>query len=111
MLLSVSGRFLVSGDSDLDAQTDVVMESLLNAEQIDSTISDSDVTAVLGRREVTVSVVVNSDDWHDGQQKGEDVIKAAIESANGRVLNPPAEDTDTRSFVVQAERAELLVSA
>lgn len=108
MQLSVSGRFLVSGSSDLDAQTDKVMEALLDAEQHDSTITDSDVTAVLTERLVTVSVVIDADDWHAGQRRGEAAIKAAIEAANGQVQNPPAVDTNTRSFVVQAERAELV---
>ena len=110
MLVSVRGRFQVNGGSDLDETTDQIMNALLRFESLDPAVSDSDVSAELAPRLVTISVVVEADSWELGNERGRATIRAAIEATNGHVADPPEVQNDTASFrfVTQAESAELV---
>lgn len=110
MLVSVRGRFHVNGRTDLDAATDQVMDALLQIESSDTTISDSDVSAELEDRIVTITVIVDANTWDEGNERGRVAIRSAIEAANGQVTDPPEVSTETESFrfVTQAESSELI---
>jgi hypothetical protein len=73
--------FSVSGASDLDAHTDLVMNELLKLEN--EFISDSDVSASLTDHEVEITVVARADDFDEARKLADSTIRTAIHAAGG----------------------------
>jgi len=79
MRLTVSSQFLVSGTHNLDAQTDDIMETLLNLEAASAgTVTDTDLTVSLTQRTITVSVTIESDTTDNAERTGIEIIETAI---------------------------------
>jgi len=90
MLISVRGDFRVIGDFDLDAQTDAVMDALLHTEEVsvgdDCQVTDSDVSASLTEKTVTLSVVIDADSIERAQEVGRIVFESAIQYAGAQII-------------------------
>ncbi|AGW40971.1 LemA-like protein [Leifsonia xyli subsp. cynodontis DSM 46306] len=110
MLTSIHSQFYVSGDNDLDAQTDAVMEALLELEEAsEGLLSGSDVTASLRERVVTISVLIEAESAADAKRIGVLALDAAVRIAGG---NPTIleDDGPEDGFVLQGRTAELIGS-
>jgi hypothetical protein len=95
MKIRVISQFKVSGDDNLDSETDQLHTAILNLEQLDRRLSNGDVTAVLRLRIVSISIVVDAASWDEAGEVGSAVIVQAIEQVGGRVSLPGADSTDT----------------
>jgi hypothetical protein len=68
--------FTVTGNDDLDAHTDAVMDELLALEGED--VTDADVSANLEDRTVEISIVAHADDFDTALSCADGVIRTAI---------------------------------
>lgn len=109
MLVTVSGVFRVTDAENLDSQTDLVMEALLDSEALSGgRISDPDVSATLADGAVRISVVIDADSIDEAQRVGVEIIEAAILDAGGSILNAPAGAASASRFVEESRRADLV---
>ena len=83
MRATISMIFEVSGDGDLDAQTDLVFEALLALEEEDQTLCDADLDVILSERLVTVRISVMGETLDVVLQTGGSAIRTAIHAAGG----------------------------
>lgn len=107
--VSLSMTFRVSNVDDLDAQTDAVMDYLVDLE--DSTLSDSSMDVTFSQRLVTISVLARKETLEDALEHGSSAIRTAIHAAGGstpdrispeppRSQNSKYEVTEQRSLVM-----------
>jgi hypothetical protein len=73
--------FLVSGGTDLDSHTDVVMEELLKLES--EFVTDADVSVDLKECFVEVSVVATAKSFDEAVEIADSAIRTAIHAAGG----------------------------
>ncbi|QNO37731.1 hypothetical protein H4J02_01415 [Protaetiibacter sp. SSC-01] len=102
MPIMIASSFDVQGDGDLDAQTDVIMDELIEVEETTSLIFDSSVSAALADRTVEISFAVNVDDPADAQAIAKQILEQVIRAAGG---NPQVATADA-SDVFQWSRSE-----
>lgn len=78
-------EFVVAGESDLDAETDRVMDELLEIEKETRLISDATVSASLTNREVEIAVTVVAETIEEAAEIARPFIEQAIRGAgNGK---------------------------
>lgn len=73
--------FSVSGEPDLDAHTDSVMDELVALE--DEYIRDADVSVSFEAGEVEISIVAIAEDFDTAAAKADSTIRTAIHAAGG----------------------------
>ncbi|MDO8338443.1 MAG: hypothetical protein Q7T15_09350 [Microcella sp.] len=105
----VSGEFHVHGSRDLDAETDALMDALLDLEAASAgVISDVDVTAILASATVTVTITVNADSLDAAEQIGMRIINQAIASSGGQTTKPTANSGDGAGYEAHRRASELM---
>ncbi len=75
--------FTVSGATDLDAQTDLVMDELTNLEAGNEALRDSDLSASLRDGQVVIAIVGLGRTFDEAQDVASSAIRAAIHAAGG----------------------------
>lgn len=78
--VQVTRSFKVSGVTDLDQHTDLVFEELLKLEN--ERLTDSDLSAVLARNEVTISVIGIASNFDEALALADSAIRSAIHAAH-----------------------------
>lgn len=84
--------FVVHGDGDLDAQTDIIMDELLEVEEQTHVVFDSSVSAAIAERRVEISFAVDTDDPKDAQVIAAGILDQVIRAAGGNPKITTAED-------------------
>lgn len=74
--VKLTKSFTVTGNDDLDALTDAVMDELLTLES--DSITDADVSADLKERTVEISIVATADDFDAALACADSVVRSAI---------------------------------
>ena len=88
--VSLSMTFRVSNVDDLDAQTDSVMDHLVDLE--DSRLSDSSMDVVFSQKLVSISVLSKGKNLESALEYGSSAIRTAIHAAGGSTPNWKAPD-------------------
>lgn len=104
MPIKIVSSFLVLGDGDLDAQTDVIMDELLEIEEQTNLIFDTAVAASLTKRTVEISFAVKCDVPADAHAIAAKLLEQVIKAAGGhpKIKMPDEHDHD----VFQWEHSE-----
>ncbi len=85
MSIAVAWRFIIipDGVTDVEAEAEAIMESLVDLEQVDLRLSDSAVGVDLASMTLDVELTVKGDDYQDCIQHAVAAIWTAIHSAGG----------------------------
>jgi hypothetical protein len=104
--VSLSMTFSVSNVEDLDAQTDAVMDYLVDLE--DSTLNDSSMDVTFSQSLVTISVLARKETLEDALEHGSSAIRTAIHSAGGSTpdwISPEPSLSQTSKYEVTEQRS------
>ena len=109
-VIRVEQTFEILGSMNLDADTDRVMDELIQLVEADDRLSDADMSATLAEQIVTISVAVSASHFDAARQLGDASIRAAIHAAGGATPSwseaKPSNDSDVL-FQVKAEHLEV----
>jgi hypothetical protein len=104
--LTIKGRvtieFDVTGERDLNAETDKLFRALLAVEEEDSALSGADVMVELASQIVTTSIVVEAGSWSQAEERAFKAFSDAIERAGGNVV-PGTYDSGLQELSLPAE--------
>lgn len=87
MKVRVTSQFRVTGNEDLDAQTDRLLRALIALEGDQTVFTEADVTVSISDRLVGISVVVVSDSWQSADELAADFIRRGIEAIGGNLAH------------------------
>lgn len=108
MSLAIKARvtigFTVTGEQDLDTETDILFQSLLDVERQNPYISESDIMSEFASESITVSVVVRANSWVEVEQRAYDAVSQAIRRAGGEITD----ENSTAPIEVKGSPAEHL---
>ena len=82
-MISHTMVFEVEGDRDLDEQTDLVADHLVDLEESHPCLLDSTVATDLTAFTVEITVTVQANDYSEAIEVAESCIRTAIHSAGG----------------------------
>lgn len=85
MSIAAAWQFIVvpDGVTDVEAEAEAIMDSLVDLEQVDYRLSDSAVSVDLASMTLDVELTVSGDDYQDCVQHALAAIRTAIHSADG----------------------------
>lgn len=89
--VSLSMTFRVSNVEDLDAQTDAVMDHLVDLEDAD--LSDSSMDVIFSEKLVTISVLSRNKTLEGALEHASGAIRTAIHAAGGSTPDWKSPDT------------------
>lgn len=105
----VSSEFHVHGSLDLDAETDALMDALLELEEASGgVVSDVDVTATLATATVTVTLTVDAGSLDEAEQIGVRVINEAITASGGQTKRPTSTSGTGAGYEAHRRASELV---
>jgi hypothetical protein len=81
--VKLTRTFSVSGNSDLDAHTDLVMDALVELEECSDALEDADLSAVIAERTVTIAIVGSGATFDEAVAVADSAIRSAIHAAGG----------------------------
>jgi len=107
MSIAVTWQFIIipDGVTDVEAEAEAIMESLVDLEQVDLRLSSSAVGLDLAVMTLDVEVTVRGDDYQDCIQHALAAIRTAIHSAGGGTPGWPGPSAGGASFEPRDFRA------
>lgn len=111
MKIRVTSRFEVAGTHDLQEEIRGLVEALANLQAASSRVESSDVTAILSKRLVDVSAVIDAETWEAAQLQAEELFEGAIRKVGGRPRSDSHDEVSGSDGLSASIRSTELVPA